>query len=509
MKKAFLIIMPILLIALLVSGIWTYNAFFGTTPLSKSELANLTPDYTPVTQGNWSPWYTDPADPSATTTWNPTASHNAYLATIPEQDKAWPVLIDLSLSNPDLFNNKDLGNYPDNADDWDALAALLQTPESTEIINQLAQALNRPVLGCDMHASTDTYEHQARIKNGLEDENWDPNPNPNPMGIKILLPALGELRKSTNLLQTAAIIELINNNPDRFVEHINTMYATAALANENQAIISQLVELAIKSLTNNLIMWSLEEHAGAFTEQHLASLAATVHNAGIQTFVWEGEALFFRDTFRHLADASGKLNPASIQTINTNGSVRTIPTDLPDAQLDKSFQRIFYTHQLIVTQAHQRSLIPWDPSLPASGDIYIQEQPKLNKVGQLLMDILIPALDKAAARFQAGAQESIAVQTLIALHRHKHRHNSFPATLADLDQDLITHAPTDIFTGTDLHYIPSPTNTPQSPLLYALGNDRDDDQGMYNYEVKAVNTPIDADWPMYSDHKLNQLYPDE
>ena len=506
MKKAFLIIMPILLIALLATGIWTYNAFFTSKPLSQSELTNLTPDYTPVTQGNWSPWYTDT---TGTTTWNPTASFNAHLATIPEQDKAWPVLIDLTLSNPDLFKNKDLARYPDEAEDWDALAALLQTPETTEVINQLTQALNRPVLGCDMHASTDTYEHQARMKNGLEDKNWDPNPNPNPNAMDILLPALGKARNAAQLLKSAAILELINNNPDRFVELVNTMYASASLTNENQLILSQLVELAIRSVSNDLIMWSLEEYPGAFTDQHLASLAATVHNAGIQTFVWEGEALFFRDTFRHIADASGNLNPASFQTMNSGGGVRTIPTNLPDAQLDKSLQRIFYTHQLIVTQAHQRSLIPWDPTLQPSDDLYEQEKSKLNKVGELLMGILIPALDKAAARFQAGAQESIAVQTLIALHRHKLRHNTFPTTLADLDQDLITHAPTDIFTGTDLHYNPSPTNNPQSPLLYALGHDRNDDQGRYIKTVKAVTIPTDADWPMYSDHKLNQLYPED
>jgi hypothetical protein len=59
------------------------------------------------------------------------------------------------------------------------------------------------------------------------------------------------------------------------------MYASASLANENQLILSQLVELAIRSITNDLIMWSLEEHAGAVTDHNPTAVpdcfANTVH----------------------------------------------------------------------------------------------------------------------------------------------------------------------------------------------------------------------------------------
>jgi hypothetical protein len=121
------------------------------------------------------------------------------------------------------------------------------------------------------------------------------------------------------------------------------------------------------------------------------------------------------------------------------------------------------------------------------------------------MGILLPELDKAAARLQAHAQQTIGVRTLISLHRHKLRHDHFPALLNDIDPELMDFDPIDIFTGEQLQY----TLTNQGPTLYALGNDRDDDNRRYNPSVQSITTPTDADWPMFSYHKLERLYPDE
>ncbi|MBL4808769.1 MAG: hypothetical protein JKY43_01760 [Phycisphaerales bacterium] len=508
MKKIFLIISIITALLLLTIALiwtWAYRTYFYTKPLNQQELKNITPDWTKATKGNWSPWHTDPTDPTNTKTWNPTASFNHWLTTIPDQNKAWPILIDTILANPQIFKHEALGDYPDNPEHWNQITTLIQSTQGQNAITQLKKALTRPTLGCGLYTSTETHLHQALLKHGLQDDNWNPNPNPNPSSIDILLPALGSLRNSAHFLKSAAIYELTNNNPDEFVELVQTIYTSAQLANETPIIIGQLVEIAIKATANDLIMWSLEQHPETFTDQHLAKLSSIIEDARIQTFIWQGQALLFRDTIRRTVIDNGQPNPTSINSAFSDGSITSTPSSFPAAQLHPSLQRLFYVHDLVAKQAELRSRIPWDPTLQPSDTIYQQHKDSLNKVSQILMDTLLPALDQAAARFQGLAQQSIAARTLLALHRHKLRHNTFPQALNDLDQDLLTFNPMDIFTGNQLHY--QPTN--EGPLLYALGNDRDDDQGRYKKGVLSITKPIDADWPMYSNHKLNKLYPDD
>jgi hypothetical protein len=202
---------------------------------------------------------------------------------------------------------------------------------------------------------------------------------------------------------------------------------------------------------------------------------------------------------------NGPPNPTSINNALSDGTTASIPSSIPAEQLHHSLQHLFDVHILICKQAELRSSIPWDPSLPTSDAIYEQHKDSLSEIGRLFMGILLPELDKAAARLQAHAQQTIGVRTLISLHRHKLRHDHFPALLNDIDPELMDFDPIDIFTGEQLQY----TLTNQGPTLYALGNDRDDDNRRYNPSVQSITTPTDADWPMFSYHKLERLYPDE
>lgn len=499
MKKPIVITTAVLVIFMTASSLWIYSS--SSKPLTPQEQTLLTPDWSKITHNNWSPWITLP---DGTKQWNPTTSYNNWLNTIPDEDKAWPELIDISIANEHLFNHK-LTRADPGTDEWIQLTQLLDQPETKVIIDQLKDALTRPVLGCGLYTSTETHHHQALINNGRTDDKWNPNPPPNPGTMDILLPAFGPLRNSTYLLRSTATYELMNNNPDEFVLLVNVIYNSARLSNEYPMLLAQLVKVAIESVANDLVLWALEQHPDSFTDQHLANLSSIIKRPGIQQLIWEGEALNFQDTARRMVIDNGPPNPTSIDNALSDGTVTSIPSSFPAAQLHHSLQRLFYVHILVCKQAELRSRIPWNPSLQTSESIYEQHKDSLSEIGKLFMGILLPELDKAAARLQAHAQKIIGVRTLIALHRHKLRNKQFPARLDNIDPDLMDFDPIDIFTGEQLRY----SLTDQSPMVYALGNDRDDDNGRYNPSVQSITTPTDADWPMFSYHKIETLYPDE
>ncbi|MBL4591366.1 MAG: hypothetical protein JKY96_05340 [Phycisphaerales bacterium] len=152
MKKPLKIILIVFAVIVLFVGSvagWAYYEFLYTTPLTQAEVAELEVDWTPVTGGNWSPWVTAG---DGTQEWNPAKSFNDWLATVPEEDKAWVVIADLwygkhgPIQNG-LFSNEYLGWLPPNRAQWARLMPMLETAEAEEVFLQLDEAYQRPVMG--------------------------------------------------------------------------------------------------------------------------------------------------------------------------------------------------------------------------------------------------------------------------------------------------------------------------------------------------------------------------
>jgi len=143
MKKVILIVSLFIVLVLAAVGVWAYSAFLYTKPLNKAELAQLTPDWSVVTHGNWSPWITQ-ADGSQT--WNPAASFNAWLETVPEEDKAWAIFVDVQFAGTELYKSMDVGSFPEGVEDWTQMVAMCELEESGAMIEQIKIALQKPVM---------------------------------------------------------------------------------------------------------------------------------------------------------------------------------------------------------------------------------------------------------------------------------------------------------------------------------------------------------------------------
>lgn len=430
-------------------GLWAYFAFLYTKPLSKSELAQLTPDWSVVTHGNWSPWFTE-ADGSQT--WNPAASFNAWLATVPEEDKAWPVLVDVQYAGYELYNNLEVGKFPEDVEDWQSMVALCALDESKEMIDRLKEALGRPVIGAMLYEGTipapngrnidtnytrDPVEFAVLEKHGIEDIEFVESTNPNINLIGVGLPTLGKQRWMANLFRTYAIYEFERGHVDEFVELVTISMDSADIAPALNTLIGQLVAIAIEQQGNTTVQWALEHSPEQFSDQHLLQLDQLIARHQNRTLLWQGEAMSFHDSIRRMVNDRGALVPGGARSLQGGGASFELPTSLPDKQLHASSQRTLLVYNKMLEQAQVESIYPLLSTGTNMNQALVQAKKDLNAIGYLFLDILTPATSSASQRFRLLQQESIEIRLTIAAHRHALRHGEIPASNEEIDQDLL------------------------------------------------------------------------
>lgn len=505
MKKLLIVFLVLILLVCVGVGV-VYFKFFYTPPLNEAERASLTPDWDRATGGNWSPWY---EFDDGTREWNPTKSFNAWLATYPEEDKAWPILIDARLEFDDVLEDKRYeefnGTLPSDLERWAILQPILESERVQELSKVFQEALSKPILGCEMLDTDDPHSIDAMKRYGIEVDAFHVR-NENPPLIQSLLPSLGVCRDSSFLLTSQAALSLLNNDPDSFVDQLISVSQGAQLCNESPTLIGELVSVACNSLINQTISWALQTHPDRLEAKHLQQLKGISAISTSPTKAFYGELLMFHDTMRRLVSPEGKLTLESIRKVgefdNNPGSVLSDPVHMPLQELGGSAQRALLFYKESIDLSIQESIpqpnLEWD--FIFNPDEFIEHlERETGLYPTLLIGIMMPATYKATTRFNYDTQEMIGIDLALSLHLHKLRHGAFPSTLQDLDPDLLTIEPIDVFTGESLHY----TLTESGPLIYSVGDDRDDDGGKTRWEINdagpddnivEIRSPLTPEW---------------
>lgn len=462
MKNIILSLLLIVILLIVGGGLWIYSTFIRTTPLTPTEQTTLTPDWSVVTNGNWSPWhtYTDPASSSAVTEWNPAASFNDWLQTIPLDDKAWPILLDIFMSNADLATHKEIGMFPEETDNWALLVEICHQDESTLLIEKLKSAMSKPYMGAKLYDADlpkksdvgdptlftrDPLEYAAMETHGYKDIEFITNTKRNIDLMSAALPALGRHRHLAYIIRTYSIYQLELGNPqsiNAFVELMILQLNGAHLAAEFPALISQLVAISIESHAIQTIQWALDGHCDKFSDAQLIALDHALKPSQSRTLVWQGDALVFHDIIRRMVNEQGKLKPTGLTNYQNNTPDQTsaafdIPSSLPDLDLHASAQRTLYAYNTVLAQAtidsqpisnpvsgSDLSASTPGPSSVASSvaQVASQEREKLSVVSQLIIDTLSPAFENAVTKFHELQQSSTDTRLHIAAHRHALRH---------------------------------------------------------------------------------------
>jgi len=471
------------LIALVILA-WSVFSANAAKPLTQAQLKQLTPDWSKATDNNWSPWYTLP---DGTIEWNPAASYNTWVESIPEADKAWPEMARLEAQytqHPgDILRSSYLGLLPTDPVRWSALAPLLASPQSDELHARLMVELAKPNLGGYITATNDPHANAANIEFPPSDGHLQAPVKFDPLANDGLLasnfPWLSAHRRFAVFLTSKAAHELEAGNPDELVETINILYRSSNLGSAIPSIIAQLVEIAIQGDCMETISWAIEHHRDQLTEEHLRRFETMLADPAHHQLTWQGKSLQFHDTIRRMCTERGAFIKPAGGLLSSAFDIDPIdiepvdPVALPDESLHPAVQQTLLAHNQMLLAAYEASRIPWNAEPIDEDQMLAHLEPVLTPQGKKYLELLIPALKPMSNRFRANTQQIIGLRVGIAAHRHHLRHGAFPDSINAIDPDLMSFDPIDAFTNKPLLYI----LTESGPVVYSVGEDYQDNAG--------------------------------
>ncbi len=431
--------------------------------------------------------------------WDPIADHNATIEAIPASERAWPVYIaaydalqDLAPDDDTSGVHPDVGIYPgDSEGDWDSLAEWLRNPIARHASAEFRRAAELPHLGMTLTAGDNPVQAKywaARYPD------YEPAGEPDDaLMMSMLLPHLGMLRGITRQLCSEGALALAEGNPALFVANIGACVSSSAHAVEPPLLISQILRFAMIAKVCALVQWALSEHPEAIDDRvgpelstRLASLAANDTYA-LDTSI---ENLIFEDLVRRCIDAGGGFDPDRLgmlaRVMQSDQKPPPPPPPGSAGALRGQAREAVNAYRLLAAAATRESRKPWDADLATPTQDLERTLETLDRPASLLAGIIKPDWNAAIRSIVYARTTLDATLLTLALHRHHLRHAAWPATLADLDADLLDAPPIDAFTGKPLLY----KLTDTGPLVYSAGADRDDDDARPLRDADgAITTP--------------------
>lgn len=465
------------------------------------EVVGHEPDWDAVTGGNWSPWV---MASDGTQEWNPVAGFNSWIETIPVEDRAWPILIDARYKFDLVFADSWSSSLPErDLDEWAARVEILKLPETADALSQVKDALRRKHLGKLFTEFDDPATNGACIRHGLEDEIYDGQENPNLAIMRGSITELSQLRNATRFAISFAIYRLQLGDTDGFVELIELTNGAVRFAQESPNSISHLLSVAIQRDCYETVLWALECHDDVFSEEHLERLALSFQSNQLGDVSMLGDVMLFHDMCRRVVNGVGGfnldgMNPQRALDVGFEGD----PTHVAFAGLHESVQQTMLLYEKMMCSGASGRLYIREVSNQHSEDIFEREKDPSNFVGNQLIDVAEIAVGKLSLIHIEYLEGIGNVRLAIAIYRYKLRHGVFPASIAELDEDLMGFTPLDGYTGEPLSY----RLTESGPVIYSFGFDLDDDGGRHVVsEYPRSDRSADGDF-VHFPHQFLQLF---
>jgi len=479
------------------------------TPPAAIQLELVEPDWSQIGDGNYSPWV---VTAEGETVWNPTKSFNNWLDTIPDEDKAWPILVDLRYKYDSFFSNNHFGFLPDvgedfdedGVDDWTQLSALFDQTDMKPIMDQFLEAMGKPRMGDPLLLNeTDPYSRQVFERYGIEDH-IENNPSMNPQLIECTFFSLGTTKQITQLSVSYLSYIAEKGEIETFAANYIIMYQGSLLTDETPYLISTLVSIASQRRLLNLLRWTLFTHGDAFTEDQLAQFDRVIADKSIDQLAVVGEQLQFHDFVRRVFYLPNLTNYTEQEQL---GPPISVSYDLLPIVVRKTMA----LYDIPLNAAHDASkTYAFDASNTIDWSVQEDELKELDSpieaIGRLLVDMMMPATDQAVNRVHRHRANTQAMRLAIATHRHKLRHGSFPETIEHFDRNLIDFDFIDQFVGGNMIYRLHPSI---GPMIYARGYDGDDDQGRHATDLFLETMRKDGDFVYYPNPWATQEHLDD
>ncbi len=334
------------------------------------------------------------------------------------------------------------GEIPPPGEPW------AQLVQAAKLLDQFQDALDK------MHAAGRVENGAARFDVKFED------------GIEAQLPHVQELRTAVRLLSLEAHVQAHRGNVDGVVESLHSMLAAADAIENEPILVSQLVRIALVSVTTS----------------DLSDLLSTCHFTDEQL---DGLAKRFAAGER----SHGPTNALLGERILGMGAIR----DPRQIEREIKFTNLPFTDDNLVfyleflNQAVEASRKPFPEGLDAiqSVDSTLKKKigsSEIQRVRYHVASSLVPVFD---ALFIATAREtanSRMVRTLIAVEKFQRREKRFPRNLNELVPTFLPAVLVDPCDGQPLRFVASEADC----KVYSVGRNRKDDGGQTDQDLDDV-----------------------
>ncbi len=446
---------------------------------------------------------------------------NTKSVAVANNESAWPMYRAalLALGTPVKNNNARPGE-----EDWDEMATYLNM--HVNVFADVRRAALRPGLGYVMGFERDPQDFD--LQRPVTGVNHKDSVFKNSL-MSILLPHLGELQRLAKLLVLDAHRAATEGDIETVLADIEAALGIANHVREAPLLISDLIGNSIASNVMITVGELLATHAELFNDDQLRQLA---HRLSITEPLFDirfdGVRYFWRDFVQRIytddGDGDGRLtargltaleylmiSPTSTDQPPSNAGVAVLAGPLLLATV-MSRREALELHEKLLSKYEAAAELPmWEwgsgPGIEADNQLTEWMNSTLDNVRYFPLVMLMPASGHAAKIKQKGLAHRDAVLVAIALEIDRRRRGSWASQLTDLVPDLLPAIPPDRFNGQPIRY----AIVDGGPVIYSVGNDRDDDGGRrskqgrnswydsaarWTASAKAHNA-VDADWVLW------------
>ncbi len=432
---------------------------------------------------------------------NITAELNAEMRSTPEADRAWPLYLEAKKAFGPLPEFMMIGagepSGPGDAN-WDEMAAWLDAHGAA--LETLRTAARKPIIGYRYRSTMDPDLARAmEITNpGYEyDPALEEEPE-NPLVVGLLLPHLGEMRRSARWLRADAVLAVSRGDRERLLVDVEAILGIGEQALRDRFTISQLVGMAVGDIAVGLVL-EQSVRPGALTDDDLRNLAhwlATFGGGGRVPIDTSLDVLTVEDVLQRFFSDDGKGDGHYIGG-GEEGERLQIDLGLPERDRGLLTSRAFGPVRSVMLASRAQvmekvnafkaavaaddALPPWRHDERTSDQVYLDVLRSGVFAAAPSLEVLYETGNGGPLSSAFGARDIFctkrdAALAMISAESYRRAHGAWPASLSELVPGYLPSVPLDPFDGKPLRYV-APRAEGGLPLLYSVGVDAVDEGG--------------------------------
>lgn len=296
--------------------------------------------------------------------------------------------------------------------------------------------------------------------------------------ISVLLPSLGSCRELANALTIRAMLRLQQGKIAESQADLLAVHRLGRLVSQGTTLIERLVAISMESLAARGDAQLAEFVTPAQAKAYLAELDKLPPMGNMAQAVDVAERYMGLDAVLSVSKyglgciSEGSGGPESPNT-HMNVLIPGIDWNSILLKFNGFYDRMVAVMNLPTYAERKAATKTWEDKLQANSNNFIWNLDPTEKVGNMLLNILMPSLSRARVMSDRGQEEGELSKVAFGLAAYHGDKGSFPEKLEDLAPAYLKQIPLDIFADAPLKY----HREGEGYLLYSVGPNQQDDGG--------------------------------